>query len=65
MPRLCSFELSGMHWEFRPKATLTADGTCLEKEWVSPPVTPRLDAVEAPNTANDFDFEEAFMEWAY
>jgi len=65
LPNLCSFELSGMHWEFRPKSTLTADGTCVAKEWISPPVTPRHDDVEQLDTNNDFDFEEAFMEWAY
>ncbi|KAI0347316.1 hypothetical protein BDW22DRAFT_514537 [Trametopsis cervina] len=64
MPRLLSFELSGMHWEFRPKSTLTADGICVEKEWISPPVTPRHGGVEL-DTNNDLDFEEAFMEWAY
>ena len=55
-----------MHWEFRPKSTPTADGTCVEKEWISPPVTPRhadVEHLDANN--NDVDFEDAFMEWAY
>lgn len=55
-----------MHWAYRPKTILTPHGTCIEKEWMSPPVTPRLDAVEGDGMANgDWEFEEAFMEWAY
>lgn len=57
-----------MHWEFRPKTASAADGTCAVsgKEWVSPPVTPRpvdVDVLDAQD--RDFDFAEAFMEWAY
>ncbi|THG97656.1 hypothetical protein EW026_g4382 [Hermanssonia centrifuga] len=66
LPSLSAFELSGMHWEFRPKSSPAADKTCTEKEWVSPPVTPRpidVDLLEAQD--RDFDFDEAFMEWAY
>ena len=54
-----------MHWEFRPKVTLTPNGTCIEKEWMSPPVTPRLDAQEGLAGNADWEFDEAFMEWAY
>lgn len=68
MPELGVFELSGMHWEHRPKSSspFTSKPSCVEKEWVSPPVTPR--AIELDPDAGrqiDFDFGEAFMEWSY
>ena len=62
---LNSFELSGTHWEYRNKEILTVNGTCVEKEWMGPPVTPRLDAVEGMGNGGDWEFEEGFMEWAY
>ncbi|KAI0092822.1 hypothetical protein BDY19DRAFT_1024845 [Irpex rosettiformis] len=61
---LNAFELSGIHWQFRNREILTTDGTCVEKEWMSPPVTPRLDAMEGLG-GGDWEFDEAFMEWAY
>ncbi|KAI0786331.1 hypothetical protein C8Q75DRAFT_808327 [Abortiporus biennis] len=63
---LNAFELSGMHWESRPKSTAVSDdGAPSEKEWVSPPVTPRVLDVDEVNEENSHDFEEAFLEWAY
>ena len=61
---LSSFELSGMHWESRPKP-VTPDGSVIEKEWISPPVTPRV--IEEDPVPQDYyaEFEESFMEWAY
>lgn len=61
---LSSFELSGMHWESRPKP-VTPDGSVIEKEWISPPVTPRV--IEEDPAPQDYyaEFEESFMEWAY
>lgn len=64
---LSAFELSGMHWESRPKYSPGSDdgSSCSEKEWISPPVTPRvLETEEAPEL-DEYHFEEAFMEWAY
>ena len=54
-----------MHWEFRPKSTQTIDGTFMEKEWISPPVTPRPSDVDLVPANADTEFEDAFMEWAY
>lgn len=59
---LGAFELGGMQWEFRPKTVAPAD-RCLQKEWLSPPVSPRSADVAAND--NDYDFDDAFMEWAY
>lgn len=53
-----------MHWESRPKP-VTPDGSVIEKEWISPPVTPRV--IEEDPAPQDYyaEFEESFMEWAY
>lgn len=67
LPLLSAFELGGMHWEFRPKSVSSPDGICPEKEWVSPPVSPRSadDVNDQTLHDNDFDFDNAFMEWGY
>ncbi|KAI0921511.1 hypothetical protein AcW2_006460 [Taiwanofungus camphoratus] len=69
LPALASFELSGMHWEARPKSSpFVGVHGCIEKEWVSPPVTPRVAEFRVElEDRNDRDFElgEAFMEWSY
>ncbi|CCM02822.1 uncharacterized protein FIBRA_04934 [Fibroporia radiculosa] len=69
---LTVFELSGMHWEARPKAPTSPSGFGVgpeEKEWISPPVTPR--AVEG-NEGHEFTMEnqspelglgDAFYDW--
>ncbi|GJE84607.1 hypothetical protein PsYK624_006830 [Phanerochaete sordida] len=62
LPSLGAFELSGMQWEFRPKTVAPAD-MCPPKEWLSPPVSPR--AADTAASDNDYDFDNAFMEWAY
>ena len=58
-----------MHWEFRPKSASPSslDGICPEKEWLSPPVSPRSadDVNDQTLHDNDFDFDNAFMEWGY
>ncbi|KIP12862.1 hypothetical protein PHLGIDRAFT_97602 [Phlebiopsis gigantea 11061_1 CR5-6] len=66
LPLLGAFELGGMHWEFRPRSTSPSslDGICPEKEWLSPPVSPRSADTLALHD-NDYDFDNAFMEWAY
>ncbi|EKM59709.1 uncharacterized protein PHACADRAFT_250381 [Phanerochaete carnosa HHB-10118-sp] len=62
---LGAFELGGMQWEFRPKSVAPAD-MCHEKEWLSPPVSPRsADTDGAAAYDSDYDFENAFMEWGY
>ncbi|OCH94253.1 hypothetical protein OBBRIDRAFT_723077 [Obba rivulosa] len=66
LPSLSSFELSGMHWEHRPKSApslFAPSSGCVEKEWISPPVSPRI--VEADPDQREFDFDEAFLEWSY
>lgn len=67
LPLLSSFELGGMHWEYRPKHVSCPDGMCPEKEWISPPVSPRsADDVNDPTfNDNNYDFDNAFMGWAY
>ncbi|KAJ3485050.1 hypothetical protein NLI96_g5242 [Meripilus lineatus] len=63
---LSAFELSGMHWESRPKSSPSSeDGSISEKEWVSPPVTPRVAEVDVEPLEQDLEFDEAFQEWAY
>lgn len=72
MSSLTVFELSGMHWESRPKSpgSLPAVGG-ERKEWISPPVTPR--AAENQGEAETFlenqnqnlGFGEAFLDWSY
>ena len=51
-----------------PSSATRADHTlCPEKEWLSPPVSPRsadLDGLESAHD-NDYDFGNAFVEWAY
>ncbi|KAI0080742.1 hypothetical protein K474DRAFT_1682465 [Panus rudis PR-1116 ss-1] len=69
-PDLAVFELSGMHWESRPRTipALSPDGTPSEKEWISPPVTPRTleqDDIDFDRQDEDLTFEESFLEWAY
>ena len=70
LPLLGAFELEGMHWEVRPKSAApgsrSPDGMCPEKEWVSPPVSPRSaeDDADALHD-NDYDFDNAFVDWAY
>ena len=66
LPLLTAFELGGMHWEFRPKSVSSPNGICPEKEWISPPVSPRsADVNEQTLYDNDYDFDNAFMEWGY
>ena len=68
LPALSAFELSGVHWVFRPNSGSAADGSAVGsgKEWVSPPVTPRPADAEVVDIQDwDFEFNEAFMEWAY
>ena len=63
---LSAFELSGMHWESRPKSSPSSeDGSSSEKEWVSPPVTPRVAEVGIETQEQDLEFDETFLEWAY
>lgn len=72
MSSLTVFELSGMHWESRPKSpgSLPAVGG-ERKEWISPPVTPR--AAENQGEVETFletqnqnlGFGEAFLDWSY
>ncbi|PCH41396.1 hypothetical protein WOLCODRAFT_131888 [Wolfiporia cocos MD-104 SS10] len=70
---LAVFELSGMHWEARPKAAdpLSSKASSTEKEWVSPPVTPRaVDFLAEPEANADpqnleLGFGEAFLDWSY
>ena len=65
LPALSAFELSGVHWVFRPN-TGSASAASSGKEWVSPPVTPRPADAEVLDVQDwDFGFNEAFMEWAY
>ncbi|CAL1702322.1 unnamed protein product [Somion occarium] len=65
--QLSAFELSGMHWESRPKpiTSVTHDGPIVEKEWISPPVTPRVVEEDLQHQAYDAEFAESFLEWAY
>jgi hypothetical protein len=63
---LSAFELGGMHWEVRKRAAPMSDGSCPGKEWVSPPVSPRsADGDEQLLHDNDYDFDNAFVDWAY
>lgn len=56
-----------MQWEFQPKSVAPAD-MCRGKEWLTPPVSPRsadTDGTSAYDNDYDYDFDNAFMEWAY
>ena len=64
LPALSAFELSGVHWVFRPN-TGSASAASSGKEWVSPPVTPRVAEVDVEPLEQDLEFDEAFQEWAY
>ena len=65
LPSLAAFELGGMHWVVRPKSL--GDSMCPEKEWLSPPVSPRsADGDGGVLHDNDYyDFDNAFVDWAY
>ncbi|KAH8106245.1 hypothetical protein BXZ70DRAFT_427008 [Cristinia sonorae] len=67
LPSLTAFELSGMHWESRPKSSVTGILDVSEKEWVSPPVTPRVVDVEFQENQREHEFSvnEAFLDWSY
>lgn len=55
-----------MQWEFRPKSVAPADSICPEKEWLSPPVSPRSADVDGQSAHdNVYDFDNAFTEWVY
>jgi len=70
---LTVFELSGVHWEARTKSPSSCSPKTgeEEKEWVSPPVTPRATEfhteIEAllENQSQDLGFGEAFFDWSY
>ncbi|KAI0751403.1 hypothetical protein C8Q80DRAFT_573733 [Daedaleopsis nitida] len=70
LPRLATFELAGIHWQSRPKEASSSSKPD-EKEWVSPPVTPRAAALPPPDVDNelhtdrDYDFDGAFLDWSY
>ncbi|KAF9821423.1 hypothetical protein IEO21_00669 [Rhodonia placenta] len=72
MSSLTVFELSGMHWESRPKSpgSLPAVGG-ERKEWISPPVTPRAAENQGEvetfleNQNQNLGFGEAFLDWSY
>jgi len=64
---LSTFELSGMHWEARPKSN-SSDSTgsaFAEREWISPPVTPRIAEMNLEDEQYDLDINESFFEWSY
>ncbi|GBE79252.1 hypothetical protein SCP_0204490 [Sparassis crispa] len=66
LPNLAAFELSGMHWEARPKASSPGP----EKEWISPPVTPRTAHELAADPALAVEGRESelaaeFAAWGY
>ncbi|KAI0676906.1 hypothetical protein C8Q78DRAFT_962960 [Trametes maxima] len=68
LPNLTAFELSGIHWQSRPKS-LRSEPSASEKEWISPPVSPRAAALpppdEEPLGAPEYDFDGAFLDWSY
>ncbi|KAI0370236.1 hypothetical protein BV20DRAFT_944579 [Pilatotrama ljubarskyi] len=68
LPRLVAFELSGMHWQSRTKSS-DQEPTAPEKEWVSPPVSPRAAELPPPDVEDDaprdYDFDGAFLDWSY
>ncbi|KAH9853723.1 hypothetical protein C2E23DRAFT_858862 [Lenzites betulinus] len=67
LPHLTAFELSGMHWQSRRKAA--EPPTAAEKEWISPPVSPRAAELPPPDLEDgephDYDFDGAFLDWSY
>lgn len=64
---LSTFELSGMHWEARPKsnASDSTGSAFAEREWISPPVTPRIAEMNLEDEQYDLDINESFFEWSY
>ncbi|RPD61884.1 hypothetical protein L226DRAFT_571287 [Lentinus tigrinus ALCF2SS1-7] len=67
LPRLTSFELAGIHWQSRAKPS-SSEAKIEEKEWVSPPVTPRAalpDVDDEFEADRDYDFDGAFLDWSY
>ncbi|TBU32082.1 hypothetical protein BD311DRAFT_655462 [Dichomitus squalens] len=72
MPRLSAFELAGMHWQSRPKQS-SSPVEPEEKEWISPPVSPRIAAEPEEEEEEeddeledrDYDFDGAFLDWSY
>ncbi|KAI0771906.1 hypothetical protein BD413DRAFT_492645 [Trametes elegans] len=68
LPHLAAFELSGIHWQSRQK-TADSEPTAPEKEWISPPVSPRAAELpppdEVPLEDRDYDFDGAFLDWSY
>ncbi|OBZ76529.1 hypothetical protein A0H81_03535 [Grifola frondosa] len=68
LPSLAVFELSGMHWASRPKSPSSSFSPSVEKEWLSPPITPRAVELAEPDELDgnrDYDFDGAFLDWSY
>ncbi|KAJ8487467.1 hypothetical protein ONZ51_g4164 [Trametes cubensis] len=83
LPHLAAFELSGIHWQSRRKspspsepsssssAVTSASAAATEKEWISPPVSPRAAQLPPPDEEEDdledrdYDFDGAFLDWSY
>ncbi|KAI0829492.1 hypothetical protein BC628DRAFT_1315399 [Trametes gibbosa] len=67
LPHLTAFELSGMHWQSRRKSS--EPPAAAEKEWISPPVSPRAAEFPPPDFEDgeprDYDFDGAFLDWSY
>ncbi len=63
------FELAGIHWQSRVKPSSSeAKPKAEEKEWISPPVTPRAALPEVDDefqADRDYDFDGAFLDWSY
>ena len=68
LPRLATFELAGIHWQSRLKEA-SSSAKPEEKEWITPPVTPRAPLVAPPaeelDADRDYDFDGAFLDWSY
>ncbi|KAI0721837.1 hypothetical protein C8T65DRAFT_565410 [Cerioporus squamosus] len=66
---LTVFELAGIHWQSRVKPSSSeAKAKAEEKEWISPPVTPRAALPEVDDefqADRDYDFDGAFLDWSY
>ncbi|RDX53180.1 hypothetical protein OH76DRAFT_1344084 [Lentinus brumalis] len=69
LDRLTVFELAGIHWQSRVKPSSSEDKPkAEEKEWISPPVTPRAALPEVDDefqADRDYDFDGAFLDWSY
>ncbi|KAI0334719.1 hypothetical protein GY45DRAFT_1037347 [Cubamyces sp. BRFM 1775] len=81
LPHLAAFELSGIHWQSRRKSPSPSDSSssssaaasvsaaATEKEWISPPVSPRTAQLPPPDEEDDledrdYDFDGAFLDWS-